>query len=284
MVSRDHRGVLYPVRLPTFVRLPPPEAVASLVRWFWIPEWRIAAGRVSRQHLIAFPASNLVVEPHAVGLSGPATRRSHRDLTGTGWAVGALLRPAAVPSFTRTPAELQDIYQAVELPDLQARVADAMNGPADPSERHRRAVSAFADWLTATVPPPTPEAQLANAMAELIDSDPGVLRVEDVANRLYISTRTVQRLARRYVGLPPLTMIRRRRLQEAAQLLRIDPRASLAELATQLGYADQAHLTTDFRAVLGFTPSAYRTAITPHRDFGTADADTKTYRNSSQGD
>jgi len=68
----------------------------------------------------------------------------------------------------------------------------------------------------------------------------------------------VQRLARRYVGLTPLAMIRRRRLQEAAQQLRINPRISLAELAAQLGYADQAHLSTDFRAVLGFTPSAYR--------------------------
>lgn len=284
MVSRDRRGVLYPARLPTLVRLPPPEAVSSFVCWFWIPEWCIAAGRVSRQHLIAFPACNLVVEPDAVGLSGPATRRSYRDLTGTGWAVGALLRPAAVPSFTGTPADLQDTYQTVELPDLQARVADAMNGPADPPERHRLAVNAFADWLTASVPPPCPEAQLANAMAELIDSDPGVLRVEDVAGRLHVSTRTVQRLARRYVGLPPLTMIRRRRLQEAAQQLRIDPRTSLAQLAAHLGYADQAHLSTDFRAVLGFTPSAYRSATTPDRNLDTAVPDPKTHRNSSQAD
>jgi AraC-like DNA-binding protein len=283
-VSLDHRGVLYPARLPTFVRLPPPEAVASLVRWFWIPEWRIAAGRVSRQHLIAFPACNLVVEPHAVGLSGPTTRRSYRDLTGTGWAVGALLRPAAVSSFTRTPADLQDTYEAMDLPDLHVQVADAMNGPADPPKRHRLAVDAFAGWLSVTVPPPDPEARLANAMAELIDSDPGVLRVEDVASRMHLSTRTVQRLARRYVGLPPLTMIRRRRLQEAAQQLRIDPRTSLAALASQLGYADQAHLTTDFRTVLGFTPSAYRSATPPHRNSGTATPDPKTYRNSSQTD
>lgn len=274
MVSPDHRGVLYPARLPTFVRLPPPAAVSSLVCWFWIPEWQLAPGRVSRQHLIAFPASNLVVEADAVGLSGPATRRSHRDLTGTGWAVGALLRPAAVPSFTRTPADLQDTYQTVELPDLRVQVADAMNGPADPPERHRLAVNAFAGWLTATVPPPGPEAQLANAMAELIGSDPGILRVEDVASRLHVSARTVQRLAHRYVGLPPLTMIRRRRLQEAAQQLRLDPRTNLAQLAADLGYADQAHLTTDFRAVLGFTPSAYRSATTPQRDFDPATPDT----------
>src|SRR2546423_12421334 len=34
------RGGLYPARLPTFDRLPAPDAGAQLVRWFWVPEWR----------------------------------------------------------------------------------------------------------------------------------------------------------------------------------------------------------------------------------------------------
>jgi AraC-like DNA-binding protein len=53
-------------------------------------------------------------------------------------------------------------------------------------------------------------------------------------------------------------MIRRRRLQEAAQRLREQPDTELAALAAELGYADQAHLAGDFRTVLGFTPSSYR--------------------------
>jgi AraC-like DNA-binding protein len=257
VVSHDLRGILYPARLPTFTRVPPPDGVASLVRWFWIPEWQIAPGRSSRQHLLPFPACNLVVEPDTVELSGPTTSRSHRDLTGTGWAVGALLRPAAIPHFAPDPAHLRDTSRIMDLPDLHTSVTDAMSGPAD---RHRRAVDAFAGWLAATVPEPDSEALLANALVELIDTDPEVLRVEDVAGRLHVSTRTVQRLARRYVGLPPLALIRRRRLQEAAQQLRTDPGLNLAALASQLGYADHAHLATDFRTVLGFTPSAYREA------------------------
>lgn len=250
--------MLYPARLPTFVRLPPPDSVAPFVRWFWIPQWQLAPGRTSRQHLIAFPACNLVVEPDAVGLSGPTTHRSYRDLTGTGWAVGALLRPAAVPFFTPDPKQLLDTYRTVDLPDLHAPVAEAMTGPAETTQRRRQAVDAFSNWIIATLPPPDPQALMANSLAELIDTDPDVLRVEDVATRLHISTRTVQRLARRYVGLPPLTMIRRRRLQDAAQQLRTEPGTSLADLASQLGYTDQAHLTTEFHTILGFTPTTYR--------------------------
>lgn len=257
------RGVLYPARLPTFDRLPAPDEVAQLVRWFWIPEWQIQPGRSSRQHLIAFPACNLVVEPGAVGLAGPTTGSSYRDLSGTGWAVGALLRPAAVPHFAADPAGLRDAYQPVNLPVLHERVRRAMTGPGDQQTRHRRAVEAFTAWLAGTVPPPHREALLANAMAEAIDCDPTIRTVEDAAERLRLSTRSLQRLARRYVGLPPATMIRRRWLQEAAERLRTDPDTTLAAVAADLGYSDHAHLANEFRSVLGLTLSTYRRRVSP---------------------
>nr|WP_203821452.1 helix-turn-helix domain-containing protein [Actinoplanes ferrugineus] len=229
--------------------------MADLVRWFWIPEWRIQPGRTSRQHLIAFPACNLVVEPAGVGLAGPATRSSHRDLSGTGWGVGALLRPAAVPHLAGDPGALRDTYVSKDLPDLHDLVGRAMTGPGD---RHRRAVDAFAGWLAAEVPPPDPEALLANRMAEVIDADPAIRTVRDATERLHLSARSLQRLAGRYVGLTPLAMIRRRRLQEAAERLRAEPGTNLAAVAADLGYSDHAHLANEFRAVLGLTLSDYR--------------------------
>ncbi|MEU4771013.1 helix-turn-helix domain-containing protein [Micromonospora sp. NPDC023644] len=256
------RGVLYPARLPTFDRLPPPDAVRQWVRWFWIPEWQIQPGRSSRQHLIAFPACNPVVEPGAVGISGPTTGGSYRDLTGTGWAVGALLRPAAVRHLVADPAALRDRYQPVDLPVLHEGVRHAMTRPGDRQTRHRRAVEAFAGWFSDTIPPPNDEALLANTMAEVIDTDPAIRTVEDAAVRVRLSTRSLQRLAGRYVGLPPSTMIRRRRLQEAAERLRTDPDTTLATVAADLGYSDHAHLANEFRSVLGLSLSSYRQRVT----------------------
>lgn len=54
------------------------------------------------------------------------------------------------------------------------------------------------------------------------------------------------------------SMIRRYRLQEAAERLRLQPGLPVADIAAELGYADHAHLSADFRTVLGFTPSGYR--------------------------
>jgi AraC-like DNA-binding protein len=261
-VDGQTRGVLFPAGLPTFHRMSPPPEVADLVRWFWIPEWDIEPGRVSRQQVIAYPACNLVVEPAAVALSGPTTRLSSRELTGRGWAVGALLRPAAVPALVGDVAALVDGERMVDLPDLHATVSAAITADTAGERRRSGAVAAFAGWLAGQVPPLDEEGRLANAMVELVDTDRSVVRVAEVASRLGISVRTLQRLSRRYVGLPPASLVRRRRLQEAAERLRTDPDADLAAVAVEFGYADHAHLTGDFRTVLGFTPSGYRGRVT----------------------
>lgn len=252
-VTDPRRGVLYPARLPRFTRLPPGEVAAGLVEWYWIPQWELPAGVESRQALLPYPAANLAVEPDGVTLWGVTTRAGERVLRGSGWAVGALLRPAALLRLSAAPADLADRHTVLDEPALQAAVAAAMPDP----QAAARLVEA---WIVDRVGEPTPEARLANAMAGLLMTDPTILRLDDAAARLRVSARTLQRLAHRSVGLPPAAMIRRRRLQEAAQRVRDDPEATMAEIAADLGYADQAHLANDFRTVLGLTPSDYRGA------------------------
>ncbi|MFT4029186.1 MAG: helix-turn-helix domain-containing protein [Protaetiibacter sp.] len=250
------RGVLYPARLPRITRVAAEGEEAPLVVHFWVPEWDIGPGRVSRQQLIGYPASNLVVSRDGALVAGPTTRRSHRDLLGRGWAVGAMLRPAAVEAVVGDPVALRDTVAPFEAPGLVDAVARAMDGGG--ADRIPRACRALGTWLVERVGGPTPDALLANELARIIDGDPGVLRLADVAARLGVSERTVGRLARRFVGITAAAMIRRRRLQEAAERLRADPTTPLAGIAAEHGYADQAHLTRDFRAVLGFTPAGYR--------------------------
>ena len=259
------RGVLYPARLPQFHRLPPTDEAAGLVEWCWIPEWDIEPGRSSRQELVAYPALNLVVEggsaPTAgVLLSGATTQASHRDLSDRGWAVGALLRPAAVAALTESPVSLLDRAEPVHAPELLHAVTAAMAS----GEGHReRAVRALCTWLRRRVGPIPAPARYANAMSTLLMGDASVRTPEQAATRLAVSVRTLQRMAHRHVGLSPAAMIRRRRLQEAAERIRSDPDPDLTIVATDLGYADQAHLSNDFRTVLGFTPSAYRAGAGP---------------------
>lgn len=247
------RGVLYPERLPQFTRLAPPAAASGLVAWFWVPQWDLPDGAESRQPVLGYPAANLVVEPDAVTLWGATTRLTERVLRGRGWAVGALLRPAALGRLHDAPSDLVDDHAVLDEVGLGAAVAAAMPDP-------NAASGVLAEWLVSSLGAPTPDGRLANAMSDLLMTNAAILRVDDAAERLRVSVRTLQRLAHRTVGLSPAAMIRRRRLQQAAQRVREQPDAALAEIAADLGYADQAHLANDFRAVLGFTATDYRAA------------------------
>lgn len=256
-IFEDRRGILYPARLPSFHRVPAPAQLCELIRWFWIPRWKLAPGRISRQRLLPFPASNLVVEPGGTVLSGPTTGASHRDLRGCGWAVGALLRPAGIVSIWPDPGAIRDTEVPFDALELHRAVAAAMRDDDEEAGRDR-AVLAFSEWAHETIAPPDEGGMLANTMEDLISSDRAIVRVEHVAERLGTSIRGVQRLAHRYVGVPPLAIIRRYRLQEAAQRLREDPSLTISRVAADLGYADQAHLNADFRHVLGLAPNSYR--------------------------
>jgi len=260
-MEQERRGVLYPRRLPEFHRMPPSAALAHAVRWFWIPEWDLPAGVVSRQEILPFPACNLVVEAGGILAVGPPTRRSERVLEGRGWAVAALLRPAAAPALIPNLASHRDRAFPFDAPELRDAVARAMSvGSLPGAERRAGAVLAFERWLAARLPEPDDDGALANALADAV-ADPAITRVDELAPRLHASTRTLQRIAEHFFGLPLHAMIRRRRLQEAAERLREDPELGIAALASELGYADHAHFTTDFKALLGVTPSAYRAGV-----------------------
>src|SRR5690606_22709550 len=161
-VIDERRGVLYPHRMPRFHRLPPTAAAAELVAWFWIPEWDLPPGETSRQEVVAYPALNLVVEPTGIELVGATTRATHRDLTGSGWAVGALLRPAAVAALTEDPARLRDASVALEAPELLDSIVAVMEGVRE--DRLEAAVGIMSHWLEHRAGAPTDVALQANAM------------------------------------------------------------------------------------------------------------------------
>jgi AraC-like DNA-binding protein len=72
-----------------------------------------------------------------------------------------------------------------------------------------------------------------------------------------MNERSLQRLTARRIGLSPKWLVQRRRLHEAAELLRAGDPPDLAQLALQLGYVDQAHFGRDFRTVTGLTPGRF---------------------------
>jgi AraC-like DNA-binding protein len=73
--------------------------------------------------------------------------------------------------------------------------------------------------------------------------------VEEMVRGTGMSPRTLQRWFARHVGLPPRRYLRLLRFHKAFEQVPEQP--SLADHAAAQGYADQAHMARDFRAMAG---------------------------------
>ena len=83
------------------------------------------------------------------------------------------------------------------------------------------------------------------------------LPLAELAARLAISVRQLERLFRDHAGITPHGYARSLRLQRAAWLLG-HSRRSIADIAMNCGFADASHLGREFRATFGMPPSAWR--------------------------
>ena len=234
-----------------------PIGLDDLVRWAWVVRWDVAPGRTSVQRVLQYPAFNLVVDPLGAHLHGPKTVVDVRELAGRSWVAAVLLRPAALPLLSTTPpTELRGAAEPFREAPV-ATVTAAMHDSADPD----RAVAAvLRDWLAPYAERVEEAGRLVNRACALAEERADVLRADQLADEVGVAPRTLERLVRAHVGLTPLWLIECRRLQYAATTLRRDPGTDLAALAADLGYADQAHLTRRYRAVVGETPGATRRA------------------------
>jgi AraC-like DNA-binding protein len=217
------------------------------------------------------PGTLVVVEPGESHTGGPAAP--------TGFAYRALYPAADLvtdasgapqPHF-RTPV-IEDAQLAGEL--RRTHLALSRGGDA-------LAIESRLTWLlatlvhrhtVATIPAPTAgvsDRVAATTMARLADQlvDPPTL--QEIAAELGLSRFQVVRAFRQTVGMPPYAWLAQHRVTRARALLEAGGRP--AQVAGEVGFADQAHLTRWFRRVLGVTPGAFRNSVQdscrrPHPD------------------
>ena len=94
---------------------------------------------------------------------------------------------------------------------------------------------------------------VATAIRE-IEREHGCLQVADIAARSGVSPRHLNRLMRVWVGYSPKRLASVIRFQETLTQMEHLPSRSVAILAAETGYFDQAHLSLDVTRFAGATP------------------------------
>lgn len=265
IVADERSGVLYPQRLSRYSAgwISPDPDVSAVVDQYWHVAWALDAHEQLDQRIIDLPAITVTAEdgdvPSPLVVTGVHSGAWRRTIRGSGHVFAIRLRPAGLSVLSDlVPGDL-----ANSTIPLTARFDDCLHGLMrkiaennQPSERARDADRAIRSIMRER--PPTTSGMLANRVLDEIRANTRYPANAELASEVNRSERTIQRALAETLGRGPKWIQRRVRLQEVAQALLSSPTASLASIASDLGYADQSHLTSDFRSVAGITPNAYR--------------------------
>jgi AraC-like DNA-binding protein len=253
------RGLLGPAEPALrLARYFPSADLAAFVEHFWIVEWDRRGHPPLCQETLPHPCVHLVFEPDGAQVYGVMRGKFVRELSGQGRVFAVKFRPGAFYPILGTP-----------LSTLTDRVLDAglVFGPATATLAARLPTCATdaeqlalgEAFLRETLPAPDPTASAVGEIVERLLRETDPLSVDDLAGRLGLRPRMVQRLFSRYVGVSPKWVLMRARLHEAAERITASEPDGVAwaRLAHELGYFDQAHFIHDFKTVVGRPPGAY---------------------------
>lgn len=235
---------------------------ASLEHW-WSVRWEMPPGQTQVRATLPHPSVHVVLEGDAVNVVGVARGRFAWTLRGAGRTFAAKFRPGGFRGLLGAPVStLTDRTVPFEAVVGRARARAYRDGLLQRDDDHARVAFATA-FFAPLVPPPPHDAALLEALVDAAANDRSVSSVEALRARAGLHLRELQRWFRDAVGISPKWVTQRYRLHDALLALERGE-GSLAQMAAELGYADQAHLARDFKRLVGLTPSAYL-AVTARR-------------------
>lgn len=203
------------------------------------------------------PAPVLVFNPPGI---------THRDRFAQG--VGTFMTVSLSAATFRETAEQQPLAPAPMQLCHPDALKCAFHLAREMSSGRDAAVLESAAWELLTVVHRSPEAApgcspawAVRAYEAVMDSSSAAgLRIGDLAAALAIHPVHLARVFRRAWGCSPGELLRWRRTERAAALLR-QTTLTAAQIAQEVGFADQSHLTHAFRTRIGLTPAAYRRVL-----------------------
>jgi AraC-like DNA-binding protein len=260
----DSRGILAPragAAAFAMARHHPSAALAPFVEYLWSVQWNRTGLPAHVQRILPNPSVHLSFEPGLARVTGISRRRAAFEyrLAGVGRVVGVRFRPGGVRPWLDGPVS---VFTDREAPagELVA-LDDAALSAAVQSAPDAATAAALVDAALAPLAPaPDPTVDRVAGLVDAVYRDSSIRRAADLAAFAGLGVRSLQRLCAEWVGVGPTWLVRCARLHEAAGRAAGGP-VAWAELATELGYADQSHLVRDFARVIGEPPARYARSV-----------------------
>ena len=211
----------------------------------------------------------LSVETGDAILVFPGLAHMYGPKTGTRWdELYAIFDGPAFDSW-RAIGVLNSAAPVIRAPvhvNIAERLRQIANGSADLPTRRALQACSLLTLLCEISPsspaqaPASPKAWVTRVCSLLAETGPDAPSLEDIAERTGVSIATFRRRFLTEVGTSPALWRARRRMEAACHLMQY-AQLTFAQMAEQLGYADEYHFSKRFKQLIGVSPSQFRRQI-----------------------
>jgi AraC-like DNA-binding protein len=257
---------------------PPPPPLNAYIRCFWMLEHDYREPFHTHEHLWADTHTELILswgeryyrkseenKGRKIGLSqnfviGPQLKQLLLYSNGFTALVAARFHPWGLTAFSKvTPADLVDrVIPAAQVLGSDTATLAARLATESTSDTKLRL---FIDHLLHTRRRPDTDFETIRRVTAELQLHHGTQRIALLARQFGISPRQLERQFTGLTGLPPKLFAKILRFNHARELIQENPDISLASVAYEVGYADQAHFSRNFRAFFQFTPAQFKARI-----------------------
>ncbi len=253
--------------MPEYFEAEVPEHLSSCVTKLWtysgdLSELILPTGSLDIVlHLGGAPRSQgqsavIRSEPRAL-IAGQLTRPVRLWTAGPAEIISARLTPSGLTRFFdfSVPELTNSSIGLIDTEIVSASTLDRLFNQIESEKQLKRRLARFVVFLSDYLRPPPVDQRVNEALCRIIRSS-GTLSVQQLANQIGISERTLQRRFLREIGVRPKMYSRIVRLRHAVEMASKRPDLSWAAIAMWFGYFDQPHFIRECTELYGASPGS----------------------------
>jgi AraC-like DNA-binding protein len=176
--------------------------------------------------------------------------------TGVTGIIAARFLPEGLVPFIETPVSGLE-NKAIDLYDLFGDEGKGLEEKVISAADNPSRIKMIEEFLLNRLATPHTIDNITKACVEAIFQSQGQIGVVELADKMNINRRNMERRFTSAVGLSPKQLSRVARLQITLKMLDQKQYSSLTSLAYENGYYDQAHFIKDFKEFTGLSPKSF---------------------------
>lgn len=209
-------------------------------------------GNLYRQYL---PDGSFIIQPRCF-VFGQITSPLEIEPTGVSGIIAARFHPDGFAPFASLSInEMQN--KAVPLKIIFGEEAAGLESIVLSGYNSEQRIQHIESFLINKLGTPEAADRIAKTSVEFLLNHNGQISVDELAEKLYINRRQLERKFSSVIGLSPKQLSKVIRLQTTLKMLQQKQFTSLTSLAYENGYYDQAHFIKDFKEFTGVSPKEF---------------------------